>query len=428
MASRYDLIVVGMGTAGIVACEFARTLDLKVAAVERQERIGGDCLWTGCVPSKALIASARAAHTMRHADRLGLEAVTLAVDTAKVFARIRAVQQEIARAEDNPERFRAMGVDLRLGTPARVVGAHAVAVGGEELHARFILLCTGSLPPETDDLTTDTIWDLERAPASLLFVGAGPTSIELAQAFARLGVRVTVIEREDRILAREEPELVAILQRRLAEEGVEVHLGVDDRHRFEAERTVVATGRRPNLASLAPDLERAKSIRFAGDVDGSYQFTHRAGAAAVGAVRDMFLPGRGRQSDHLAWCTFTDPELAHAGLTVAQARARFGDGVEVWRQDLAHNDRARIEAATDGAVVIVTHRDRIVGAHILAPAAGELINELERAIEQKTKLRDFASLVHVYPTHATTIGALAAQSAFRSARKYRWLVRRRAKA
>ena len=207
MPQRYDLIIVGMGSGGMVAAEFASTLDLRVAVVER-DRVGGDCLWTGCVPSKALIASARAAHTMRHADRYGIEPVEPTVDTARVFERIRGVQGQIAEAEDNADRFRDMGLDVLVGHPARVTDPHRVSVNGDELEGRFILLCTGSrpvVPPiegieEAGYLTSETVWDLQRAPESMVFVGAGPICMELAQAFCRLGVRVTVLQNGDRIL------------------------------------------------------------------------------------------------------------------------------------------------------------------------------------------------------------------------------------
>ena len=167
------------------------------------------------------------------------------------------------------------------------------------------------------------------------------------------------------------------------------------------------------------------SIYAVGDVAGRYLFTHMAGYEGVRAVRDMFFPGKGKVTDFVPWCTFTDPELAHAGLTTSEAEQRFGaDDVDIWRQDLDHSDRARADGATKGAVVIVTHRKRVVGAHILAPHAGEMIHELALAIKAGMKLGDVAGLIHVYPTYGTTIGMLAADSAFESAQKYKWLVRR----
>src|SRR4051794_29609662 len=461
MPQRYDLIIVGMGSGGMVAAEFASTLDLRVSAVER-DRVGGDCLWTGCVPSKALIASARAAHTMRHADRYGIEAVEPTVDTARVFERIRGVQRQIAEAEDNADRFRDMGLDVLVGHPARVTDRHRVSVDGDELEGRFILLCTGSrpvVPPiegieEAGYLTSETVWDLERAPESMAFIGAGPISIELAQAFCRLGVKVTVLQNGDRILPRDEPDLVSVLQDSVEEEGVDVRLGVDiarveiedgkkvvygtedgQERRWEGAEILVGAGRRPNVAGLGlenlgielnrhgvvvDNRSRTKvdSIYAVGDIAGGYLFTHMAGYEGVRAVRDMFFPGKGKVTDFVPWCTFTDPELAHAGLTVSEAEEQLGsDDVEVWRQDLVHSDRARADGATKGAIVIVTHRKRGVGAALPAAAGGEMIPEPGLANKGGRQLADIANLIHVYPTYGTTIGLLAADSAFESAQK-----------
>jgi pyruvate/2-oxoglutarate dehydrogenase complex dihydrolipoamide dehydrogenase (E3) component len=468
MASRYDLVIVGMGSAGIVAAEFARTLDLRVAAVER-DRIGGDCLWTGCVPSKALIATARAAHAMRAADRYGLTPVEPEVDAARIFARIRAVQEEIAATDDSPERLSALGVDVRVGEPARITGPHTVAVGGATLETRYVLLCTGSRPatPAIDGLAdagflnSETFWDLGRLPASVVFVGAGPVSIELAQALHRLGVAVTVLERGRRILRRDEPELAEALAAVLRAEGVDLRSGVriervigedgarvvsgtqdGEPRRWAAEAVFVGAGRTPTVEGLGLDelgiavadgriatddrLRTAvRSIYAVGDVAGRERFTHTAGYAAARAVRDMFFPGRGKAPAVVPWCTFTDPELAHAGMTSIEAVAAFGaDAVELHRGDLAHSDRARTDAATAGGVTVVTHKGRVVGAHLLAPAAGELIHELALAIHERLKLKDLAGLVHVYPTYATTVGLVAAEAAYADARRYRWLVRR----
>ncbi len=474
MAGRYDLVIVGMGSGGMVGAEFAATIGLRVAVVER-DRVGGDCLWTGCVPSKALLASAKAAHTLRVADTFGLPRVDLPVDTAAVWERVRAVQQEVATTDDNPARFQAMGVEIVTGA-ARVVGPNTVRIlgagpGGQEpdrdLEARTILVCTGSRPavPEIEGLaeagylTSETLWNLERAPSSIVMVGAGPIATEMSQAFTRLGVRTTVLERGPRLLRRDEPDLVALLTRKLQEEGVDLRFNTTvDRvacsgnrkivhgseggepATWEGEELLVAVGRRPNVEGLGLEElgvkigrsgievdERMRtavpSIYAAGDVAGRFLFTHSAGYEAVRAVRDAFYPGKGKVTDFVPWCTFTDPELAHAGLTVAEAEQRYGD-VEVWRLDLAHSDRARADGAPEGAIIVVTAKGRVVGAHILAPAAGEMIHELALAINQGLRLAEVASLIHVYPTLSTGVGQLAGEAAFEGARKLRWLVRK----
>jgi len=459
----FDLIIVGMGSGGMVAAEFAATLGVKVLVVER-DRVGGDCLWTGCVPSKALLASAKAAHTMRHADKYGIEAVEPSIDTAKVFARIRAVQQELATSDDSAERFEAEGLEFRYGK-ATVSGPNTVSVDGDEVTARFILLCTGSRPavPPIDGLadagflTSETVWDLERAPESLTFIGAGPIAVEMAQAFTRLGVRVTVLDKADRILVRDEPSLSDRLLGLLRAEGVDVRLGVsiervsvegDEKvvhlaggERVAARELFVGAGRQPNveglgLEALGIEVTRrgvttddrmrtsVRSIYAAGDLAGRFLFTHSAGFEAARAVRNMFFPGSSSGAFAVPWATFTDPELAHAGMTEAQARAEHGDdAVRVWRQELTHSDRARADSASEGAIVIVTAKGRIVGAHVLSPGAGELIHELALAIHQGLKLTELADLVHVYPTLSIGIQQLAGEASFEGAQKFRWLVR-----
>lgn len=466
MAHRYDLVIVGMGSGGMTAAEFAATLGLKVAVVERG-RAGGDCLWTGCVPSKALVASAKAAHVMRTADRFGLEPAHSPIDTTRVWARICAIQSAIAATDDDPARYRAMGIEVIEGA-AVVTGAHEVTVNSVCLDTRFILLCTGSRPAEpaipglapAGFLTSETVFTLERAPASIVMIGGGPIAVELAQAFSRLGVTTTVLQKRATILPRDEPELVAVLDETLRRDGVDIrcnveiqNVTVDGRQKvvhglqsgrsgaWTADELLVAVGRVPAVAELGleelgvatgprgvivDDRGRSSihSIYAAGDVAGRFVFTHSAGYEAVRAVRDAFFPGRGRVDAVIPWCTFTDPELAHVGMTTAEARAHFGHGVAVMRLDLAHSDRARTESATEGAIVVVTAKDRIVGAHILAPVAGEMIHELALAVHRKMKLTDVAGLVHVYPTLSTGIGQVAARAAFDKARRWRWLVRK----
>jgi pyruvate/2-oxoglutarate dehydrogenase complex dihydrolipoamide dehydrogenase (E3) component len=203
----------------------------------------------------------------------------------------------------------------------------------------------------------------------------------------------------------------------------------------------VAVGRRPNVEGLGLDEVGVKvgkrgieidermrttvpSIYAAGDVAGRYLFTHSAAYEAVRAIRDAFFPGKGKVTDFVPWCTFTDPELAHAGLTVAEAEAKHGEDVEVYRMDLTHSDRARADNASDGAIVVVTAKGKLVGAHILAPSAGEMIHELALGIQQGLKLADVASLIHVYPTLATSTGQLAAEAAFEGAKRFKWLVKK----
>ena len=328
-----------------------------------------------------------------------------------------------------------------------------------------MLVCTGSrpaIPPipglaEVDYLTSENIFELERPPESLLMIGGGPIASEMAQAMVRLGVPTTVLEMAPRLVPRDEPELADRLARILRAEGVDIHLSTaatavrpggdgviveTDERQFTAAGLVIATGRIANVESLGLDKfgipagaggvevdgrnrTLVPSIYVVGDAAaGRPQFTHSAAYDAVLAVRDMFLPGRGKPPKLVPWCTFTDPELAHVGLTAAEARRRHGDrAVNVYRRELAHNDRARADGHTDGLLMIVTVKDRIVGAHALSPAAGELIHELALAIRFGIGIDELSELVHIYPTIATGIGRMAADRAFRTARRYRMLAR-----
>lgn len=465
MTARYDLVIVGMGSGGMVASEFAARLGLKVAVVERH-RVGGDCLWTGCVPSKALLASAKVAHHTRIAESFGLPTAPLEIDLAAVWRRVRSVRERIAASDDNPDRFSALGVDVHLGDAA-LAGPHEVTVDGRVLRTRFILLCPGSRPAEPDIagladagfLTSESLFEIEHPPKSIVMVGGGPIAIEMAQGMRRLGVEVTVLQKGPGILPRDEPELVSILQRRLAAEGVGLHLEVDIERvthdaqaktvigtaagaarSWSAEEVLVAVGRKPNIESLGLESvgvetsptgvvvdERLRStvpsIYAAGDAAGRYLFTHSAGHEAVRAVRDMFFPGRGRVSSLVPWCTFTDPELAHAGFTESEARECYGSDVRSHTFDLAHSDRARADGTEDGLIKVVTgRRGRLLGAHIVAAAAGEMIHEYALAINEGLRFARLANLIHVYPTLSTSTGQLAAEVVFDEVARYRALV------
>jgi len=468
MAQEYDLVIIGLGSGGGLAAEFAAgELGLRVAAVERG-RIGGDCLWTGCVPSKSLIASARVAHAVRHAAEFGVSAGTPEVDLRAVWARIKSIQAGIAETDDSPERFRELGVELVEGD-GRITGYRQVTVetadGDRQLDTRYILVCTGSrpaIPPipglDTVDFhTSETLFEIDEPPASLVMIGGGPIATELAQAMVRLGVPTTVVEMAHRLVPRDEPELADRLGQILRREGVDLHLSTSatavrpggdgvvvetDEAEFTAAGLIVATGRRANVESIGLEALGVPVGPGGAEVDGRNRtlvpniyvvgdasaqradFTHVAAHDAVIAVRDMFFPGRGAAAHLTPWCTFTEPELAHVGLTAAEARERHGRGnVNVHRHELADNDRARADGTTDGMILVVTAKNRIVGAHALAPAAGELIHELALAIQFGAKLGELSDLIHIYPTLATGIGRIAADRSFETAEKLRGLTK-----
>ena len=469
---RYDLVAVGGGSAGLSLGVFGARAGARVAIVER-DRLGGECTWTGCVPSKALLAAAHTLHAARRAPEFGLPELRPdgPVDLGRVLREVHALQHAIYQRADSPERLRALGCDVIEGN-ARFASPRELLVDGEPLDTRAVCVATGSrplIPPiagldEIDYLTNESVFtELDELPARLLVVGGGPIGVELGQAFARLGSAVTLVTMEERLLVEEDAELSQLLGEALAEEGVRVLTscavasvergegggratlrrvgeggaaaagGPPETLAFDA--LLLATGRRPNVDGLgleaagvviergAPRVDgrlRTSNPRVyaAGDVLGRHGFTHAAAYEASIVLRNAVFPGRARASyEALPRATFTDPEIAHVGLTEEQARARHGDGVRVYRYPFAEMDRAIVERRTRGVVKLVTagRRDRVVGAQIAGPAAGELIHEFALAMRRGMKAGELAQMVHVYPTLA-----LGAQHAALGATE-RWL-------
>lgn len=473
---RVDLIAIGGGTAGLVTAAGGAGLGASVALVER-DRMGGECLWTGCVPSKALIAAARAAHQAAHAGRFGVRVDGVTIDPAQLFARIAEVQQRIA-PHDSPERFRGLGVHVVQGT-ATFADAHTVMVGGEPLRARHIVIATGTrptVPPipglaEVPYHTNETIFGIGRVPRTLLVVGAGPIGTELGQAFARLGAQVHLVEAQAHFFSREDAEVAARLRAQLEAEGVRLHLGatvtaarrgaVDDHVTLTVRATdgttveltgdalLLAVGRTPNVEGLGLDAIGVRAdaggvvtdatlrtavpnVWAAGDVvSGGLKFTHAADHMARGVLRNALFPGR-RAIDWRAvpWVTFTDPELARVGLTEAEARDRHGSGVGVWRREIGAVDRVIADGGPPGLVKIVTDvRGRVVGGHILGPHAGDLIGELTIAVQLGLTVGQLGHVIHPYPTTAEAIRQASEQrrkAGFTGWKRslVRWLVRR----
>jgi pyruvate/2-oxoglutarate dehydrogenase complex dihydrolipoamide dehydrogenase (E3) component len=448
-----DLLVVGGGTAGLVAAFGAAGVGARVTMVE-EDRTGGDCLWTGCVPSKALLSAARVVQDARTADRFGLGTAELHVDLAAVMAAVRESQEAIA-PNDSPERLEREGVTFvagrgRLDGPGRV--AVDLADGGRVgLAGRAVLLATGSrpaLPPveglaEAGALTSDTVWDLEELPARLVVVGGGPIGCELGQAFARLGSDVTIVEFADRLLVREEPEAGALLLAVLRREGVDVRLGtkglrVEDgpdgrvlvvapadgdgpEQQVPFDQVLVAAGRTPGtrdlgLNTVGVELTRsghvvvddtmrttARGVFAAGDVTGLLPFTHAAGAQGSLVVTNaLFGLKRRFDADVVPWATFTEPEVGRVGLTVAEARERHGaDAVTVARFDLAELDRAIAAKTAEGFVTLVAGPgDRLVGGTVMGTSGGDVIATVTAWLTQGATLRDIGGTTVAYPTFA----------------------------
>ncbi len=445
MSNRFDLVTIGGGTAGLVASLGVAGIGGRAALIEA-DRLGGDCLWTGCVPSKALLAAAATAQAMRTADRHGLDPVEPAVDLARVMATVRRAQAVI-EPQDSPERLAAHGVEVVVGR-GRFVGPGRIAVGDRELRYRAALIATGSrpvLPPieglaGVDPLTSDTVWGLDRLPGRLVVLGGGPIGCELGQAFARLGSAVTIVEALPQLLPREAPDLGAFLAEALRSEGVDVRVGIralsvmgagvgaarggvlvlDDGAEVAFDRLLVAVGRRPATADLGLGTvgvalderghvvvdERLATtgsrIYAAGDVTGAMPFTPVAAHhARIVVTNALFRARRRAEHDRIPWVTFTSPEIARVGLDAEAARQRWGERAVVQRYDFAELDRAITQAANRGwAELVGDPRRRLVGATVVGEAAGESIAELTAWLAAGRRIDDISTTVHAYPTFA----------------------------
>ena len=452
-AGRYNLVVVGAGTAGLVAAAGAAGLGARVALVERG-LMGGDCLNTGCVPSKALLASARVAADARAAGELGVRVPDVGVDFAAALGRMRRLRADLA-AHDSAARFRALGVDVFLGE-GRFVARDAVEVDGARLRFARAVIATGARPvvppvPGLADagfLTSESVWDLATLPPRLAVVGGGPLGCELAQAFARFGARVTLVEVEARVLPAEDVDAAAIVAGALAADGVELALGARlaraartaggrrltleseaGARDLEVDAILVSVGRAPAIADLDPaaagvrldergapqidDRLRTTNRRIyaAGDAAGGPQFTHMADAHARIVIRNALFPGSAKASAlTIPWCTYTDPEVARVGLDLRGADAA-GREIRAFVEPWEGVDRAVLDGETAGfaRVLVEVDGDEIVGATIVGRHAGEAISLVTLAMEKGIGLAGLASIVHPYPTRAQALGRIADQ-------------------
>ncbi len=438
-----NLIVIGAGAGGLVTAYIGATVKAKVTLIEAH-KMGGDCLNTGCVPSKALIRTARLAHEMRTAGDYGLTPREPEFGFAAMMERIHAIIREIEPA-DSVERYTKLGVDVRLGH-ARILDPWTVEIDGrEKLTARSIVIAAGAEPfvpdipglEEAGYLTSDTMWDALRGrdemPRRIVIVGGGPIGTEMAQAFARLGAAVTQVEHGDRLLSKEDPEVSEFVAERLRGEGVGILTGhramrcegktlIADADGKEVsipfDEIIVAVGRQARLSGYGLEelgietnrtvvtndyLETLYPNIFAvGDVAGPYQFTHFAAHQAwYAAVNALFGTFRKYRTDYsvLPWATFTDPEVAHVGHNELSAQEE-GVDFEVVRYDLGHLDRAVAESANKGFVKILVApgKDRILGATIVAANAGELVAEIVLAMKHGIGLNKILGTIHTYPT------------------------------
>ncbi|MFQ5598507.1 MAG: dihydrolipoyl dehydrogenase family protein [Nitrospiria bacterium] len=441
----YDLIVIGGGAAGLVTASGSAQLGAKVALIEK-ERLGGECLWTGCVPSKALIQAANTKRRIDRARKEGFEMGALRVDFARVMEHIHETIMAI-QPHDDPARFQKMGIEVIKGT-ARFTGPDRLEVNGQTLIAGRFCIATGGdarIPPieginTLPFLTHESFFDLRKQPEHLIIIGAGPIGCELGQAMHRLGSEVTLIETLDCVLHNDDKELACRLHSLLEEDGVKIHVGTraikaeknnekiqlscrrgEKRFTLEGDALLLATGKRPRTGGLGLEaasvlfndqgiqvdagLRTSNPRIFAcGDICGPYLFTHAAEYQAGIVIGNALVPLLNRKADYrvVPWCTFTDPELAHVGLSEHAAREQFGEeAVSVYRYALKENDRHIIEGATQGMVKLITRaKGRIVGCDILGAHAGELIHEYALAIKKGLTVAAVSGLIHAYPTHA----------------------------
>ena len=448
----YNVIVIGAGTAGLVAAAGTAALGGRVALVERN-LMGGDCLNFGCVPSKALISSARLIQQIRESEKWGLDRQQPQFVFEKVFERMRARRAKIS-PNDSQERFESLGVNVFRGE-ARFVSPHEVEVNGQKLRAKNFVIATGSraVIPKIEGIddvpyfTNETVFDqLNEKPESMIVLGGGPIGCELAQTFRRLGVQLTIVQRGDQLLPREDRDVAEFLERRLINEGVRIIKHADARsvatsdagkvavqlldrqsgrlaeRTFFADALLVAIGRNPNLQSL--DLKSAgvdvneaglcvndylqtsqRHIYGVGDVIGPFLFTHMADAQARVVVRNILVPFQflRQKMDYsvVPWCTYVDPEIAHVGLAEKEAKQKNVD-YDLFVVPLEDVDRAVVESEDAGFAKVLTAKgsDKILGATIVAPHAGDLLHEFVVAMKANVGLGKISSIIHAYPTFA----------------------------
>jgi len=449
-AEKYNLVVIGAGSGGLVTAAGAAGLGAKVALIERNA-LGGDCLNVGCVPSKALLSAAKRAAAVRDAGDYGVRGAEAAeVDFAAVMERMRELRASIA-PNDSAERFSEMGIDVFLGE-GRFKDGSTIEVDGKELKFSKAVIATGGraivLPipglEEAGALTNETLFSLTELPKRLAVIGAGPIGCEMAQAFARLGSEVTLFEKECKILQREDADAAKVVEAALERDGVQTvcdaeiekveregalrvvrlqHKG--ETKRWEFDHILVGVGRAPNVEGIG--LEAAgvqydkrkgvevderlqtsnKNIFAVGDVAMDYKFTHMADATARIVIQNALFKGRKKYTDLIVpWCTYTQPELAHVGLYEDGAKERYGDDVVSFKQDFAEVDRSILEGHTEGFVKVHTVKGKIVGATIVGEHAGDLISEISVAMQSGMKLGALAAVIHPYPTTAEAIRKL----------------------
>ncbi|OIO36674.1 MAG: hypothetical protein AUJ74_01070 [Candidatus Omnitrophica bacterium CG1_02_44_16] len=449
----YDVVVIGGGAAGLVAATGTAALGARTALVEKS-KLGGDCTWYGCIPSKSLLKSAQVFSLTKRFKEFGISAgVQNSYDPVLVMSHVRDVIKKIS-THHSAAVFEKKGIKVLFETP-KFLDHNTIELKGKKIYAKRFIIASGShpmVPPieglkDINYLTNENVFDLEVLPKSLAVLGGGPIGMELSLAFARLGVEVSIIEMFDRLMVREDKEVADVLIDEFKAEGIKIYTGkkavrfskdggmvsitLEDKDKkqsaVKAEKILVAVGRVANVQGL--DLEKAgvkysnkgvevdatlrtstKNIYACGDVSGPYQFSHMAEYQAVIAVGNALLPFK-RKVDYsvVPWCTFTDPEVARVGLTEDEARAKYKE-IKVYRSLYSGNDRAVTDLEEKGlAKVIIDKKGYILGAHIVGASAGEIIHEYVLAKASKLKIGNLSSAIHIYPTLAQVVKRSADQ-------------------
>ncbi len=439
----YDIGVIGGGAAGLTVASGAAQLGARTLLVEKEKELGGDCLHFGCVPSKTLIRTARAYHSMKNSKAFGLPEVELPpVDFTKVKERIQAVIATIQQ-HDSEERFCSLGAEVEFGSP-EFLDPHSIRLNGRTVFAKNWVVASGSSPQspplegldKTPHITNKELFSLDHLPESMIILGAGPIAVEMAQAFCRLGTKISVVQRSGQILSREDKDMADEVMQALSADGVSFHLNasvlgvralgdgkeVRIRNRdgkaisLKAEQLLVAMGRSPNLEGLNPEnmgvqFDRRgiqvdarmrttqKNIYAAGDVTGAFQFTHAAGyEGGIVVSNAVFRLPRKADYTFMPWCTYTQPELAGIGMN-EKAAAKAGIEYSVFSETFRDNDRALAEGEAAGKIkMLLDTNEKPIGVQILGPGAGELLSEWVAVLNGKVKLSTLASAVHPYPT------------------------------
>ncbi len=451
----FDIVIIGGGAGGLFAASVANTLGAGTCLVEKR-KLGGDCTWFGCMPSKALLKSASAANLLKRYSKFGLEIQgSFHLDTNKALEYVRGVVQEIS-THHPAEVFEKRGVKVVFGHP-QFIDKNTIELNGKKITSKKFIICTGSHPmiPQIDGLkdlkylTNENVFSLDKLPQSLIVLGGGPIGVELSQALNRLGVKIYIVEMMDRILFREDKEAAQVLENKLKEEGIHVLTGKKaikfdkkdelvyvtmegkdkNQERISAENVLVAVGRAPNLEGLSlekagveftkqgikvnPYLETTNKDIFAcGDVIGHYMFSHVAAYQAQVCVRNALFKKPAWQKvsyQNIAWATFTEPELSHLGQTEEEAREAHRN-IKVYKTEYTSSDRAITDSEKEGLIKIITDKKgNILGAHIVGAHASEIIQGFLIAKSLKIPLSRLSGPLFIYPTFSELIKKTAAK-------------------